>query len=120
MWSILVGETTYKRGMVFDQRMIVASDGYRYNVNPFWEEKIDGFSIITHEWFATLTHPKKGWRIPCGMWNTFRTIWGQNMVTLKRIHESCNSQTHLECADITPTGVTGHILQAIRRTWKTD
>ena len=40
------------------------------------------------------------------------------METLIRIHESCKSQSHLECADIfTPTR---HILQTIRRTWKTD
>ena len=40
------------------------------------------------------------------------------METLKRIHESCYSQAHLECAHIlTPTR---HILQAIRRTWKVD
>ena len=38
--------------------------------------------------------------------------------TLERIYESCKAQSHLECVDIfTPTR---HILQAIRRTWKTD
>ena len=53
-----------------------------------------------------------------GMWNTLRTMWGLNMETLERIHESCKSQSHWECADIfTPTR---HILQTIRRTWKTD
>ncbi len=45
-------------------------------------------------------------------------MWGLNMETLERIHESCKSQSHLECVEIfTPTR---HILQAIRRTWKTD
>jgi hypothetical protein len=42
------------------------------------------------------------------------------METLKRIHESCNSQTHLECADIFTQGPTRHILQAIRRSWRVD
>ena len=56
----------------------------------FWEEKIEGFS----------------------------TLWGLNMETSVRIHESCNSQTHLEYADIfTPTR---HILQTIRCTCKVD
>ena len=43
---------------------------------------------------------------------------GLNKETLVRIHESCKSQSHLEYTDIfTPTR---HILQTIRRTWKTD
>ena len=41
-----------------------------------------------------------------------------NMETLERIHESCKSQSHLEYTNIfTPTR---HILQTIRRIWKTD
>ncbi len=81
-----------------------------------WEEKIEGFSIITHERLTTLDHPQIGWTITSGMWNTLRTLWGLNMETLVRIHESCKSQSHLECADIfTPTR---HILQVIRRTGK--
>ena len=52
------------------------------------------------------------------MWNTLRTLWGLSMETLVRIHESCKSQSHLEFVDIfTPTR---HILQSIRRTWKTN
>ncbi len=83
-----------------------------------WEEKIEGFSVITHEGLTTLAHPQIGWTINSGMWNTLRTLWGLNMETLERIHESCKSQSHLEYADIfTPTR---HILQAIRRTWKID
>ena len=59
-----------------------------------------------------------GWTITSGMWNTLQILWGLNMETLKRIHESCNSQTHLEYVDIfTPTR---HILQVIRRTLKVD
>ena len=34
----------------------------------FWEEKIDGFSIITHEGLTTLAHPQIGWTITSGMW----------------------------------------------------
>jgi hypothetical protein len=84
----------------------------------FWEEKIEGFSIITHAGLTTLAHLQIGWTITSGMWNTLRTLRGLNMETLVRIHESCNNQTHLECADIfTPTR---HILQAIRRTWNVD
>ena len=76
--------------MVPDHGMTVVSDGFRDNVNPYTS----------------------------GMWNTLRTLWVRNMETLVRIHESCKRQSHLECADIfTPTR---HILQAIRRTWKTD
>ena len=81
-----------------------------------WEEKIEGFSVITHEGLTTLAHPQIGWTINSGMWNTLRTLWGMNMETLERIHESCKSQSHLECANIfTPTR---HILQTIRRIWK--
>ena len=83
-----------------------------------WEEKIEGFSIITHEGLTTLAHPQIGWTINSGMWNTLRTLWGLNMDTLVRIHESCKSQSHVKYADIfTPTR---HILQVIRRTWKPD
>ena len=83
-----------------------------------WEEKIEGFSIIIHEGLTTLDHPQIGWTTTSGMWNTLRTLWGLNMETLVRIHESCKKQSYLECTDIfTPTR---HILQAIRRTWKTD
>ena len=83
-----------------------------------WEEKIEGFSVITHEGLTTLAHPQIGWTINSGMWNTLRALWGMNMETLERIHESCKSQSHLECANIfTPTR---HILQTIRRIWKTD
>ena len=46
------------------------------------------------------------------------TMWSLNMETLVRIHESCKSQSRLKYTDMcTPTR---HILQAIRRTWKTD
>ena len=84
----------------------------------FWEEEIDGFSIITpYEGLTTLVHPQIGLTITSGMRNTLRTLW-VSMETLQRIHESCNGQTHLECVDIlTPTR---HILQAIRHTWKVD
>ena len=63
-------------------------------------------------------YPQIGWTIASGMWNTLRTLRDLNMETLVRIHESCKSQSKLESANIfTPTR---HILQAIRRTWKTD
>ena len=67
--------------------------------------------------FSTLVVPPQiRWTITSGMWNTLRTLWGLNMETLLRIHESCKSQSHLEYVDIfTPTR---HILQTIRRTWK--
>ncbi len=78
-----------------------------------WEEKIEGFSIITSEGLTTLAHPQLGWTITSGMWNTLRTTWGPTMATLTRIHESCKPQSLLESADVlTPTR---HILQAIRR-----
>ena len=35
-----------------------------------WEERIEGFSIITHEDLTTLAHPEIGWTITSGMWNT--------------------------------------------------
>ncbi len=38
-----------------------------------WEEKIEGFSIITSEGLTTLDHPQLGWTITSGMWNTLRT-----------------------------------------------
>ncbi len=83
-----------------------------------WEEKIEGFSIITSEGLTTLAHPQLGWTITSGMWNTLRTTWGPTMATLTRIHESCKTQSLLESADVfTPTR---HILQAIRRTWMVD
>jgi hypothetical protein len=79
-----------------------------------WEEKIEGFSIITSEGLTTLAHPQLGWTVTNGMWNTLRTTWGPTMDTLTRIHESCKTQSLLESADVfTPTR---HILQAIRRT----
>ncbi len=31
-----------------------------------WEEKIEGFSIITQEGLTTLAHPQIGWTIPFG------------------------------------------------------
>ena len=65
-----------------------------------WEEKIEGFSVITHEGLTTPDHPQIVWTINSGMWNTLRTLWGLNMETLERIHESCKSQSHLECANI--------------------
>ncbi len=77
-----------------------------------WEEKIEGFSIITSEGLTTLAHPQLGWTITSGMWNTLRTTWGPTMATLMRIHESYKTQSLLESADVlTPTT---HILQAIR------
>lgn len=83
-----------------------------------WEEKIEGFSIITSEGLTTLTHPQLGWTIAGGMWNTLRTTWGPTMTTLTRIHESCKTQSLLESADVfTPTR---HILQTIRCTWMVD
>ena len=83
-----------------------------------WEEKIEGFSIITHEGLTLLPHPEIGWTPSSGMWNTLRTLWVLNMETLIRIHESCKSQSHLEYSDIfIPTR---HILQSISRTWKVD
>ena len=83
-----------------------------------WEEKIEGFSIITSEGLTTLAHPQLGWTITSGMWNTLRTTWGPTMATLTRIYESCKTQSLLESADVfTPTR---HILQAIRRTWMVD
>jgi hypothetical protein len=83
-----------------------------------WEEKIEGFSIITSEGLTTLAHPELGWTITSGMWNTLRTTWGPTMTTLTRIHESCKTQSLLESVDVfTPTR---HILQAIRRTWMVD
>ncbi len=53
-----------------------------------WEEKIEGFLIITSEGLTTLAHPQLGWTITSGMWNTLRTTWGPTMTTLSRIHES--------------------------------
>ena len=53
-----------------------------------WEEKIEGFSIITHEGLTTLVHPQIGWTIASGMWNTLRTMWGPNMETSLMIYES--------------------------------
>jgi hypothetical protein len=83
-----------------------------------WEEKIEGFSIITSEGLTTLTHPQLGWTITSGMWNTLRTTWGPTMAILMRIHESYKTQSLLESADVlTPTT---HILQAIRRIWILD
>jgi hypothetical protein len=83
-----------------------------------WEEKIEGFSIITSEGLTTLDHPQLGWTITSGMWNTLRTTWGPTMATLTRIHESCKTQSLLESVDVfTPTR---HILQAISRTWMVD
>jgi hypothetical protein len=84
-----------------------------------WEEKIEGFSIITSEGLSTtLAHPQLGWTITRGMWSTLRTTWGPTMDTLTRIHESCKTQSLLESADVfTPTR---HILQTIRRTWMVD
>jgi hypothetical protein len=80
-----------------------------------WEEKIEGFSIITSEGLTTLVHPQLGWTIASGMWNTLRTTWDPTMDTLTRIHESCETQSLLESADVfTPAR---HILQAIRHTW---
>ena len=57
----------------------------------FWEEKIDVFSIITHEGLTTLSDPQIGWTITSGMWNTLRTLWVLNMKTIKRIHELTSS-----------------------------
>ena len=87
--------------------------------SPYTLEGEDrGISIVTHEGLTTLAHPQIGWKITSGMWNTLRTMWGLNMETIVRIHESCKSQSQLESANIfTPTR---HNLQAIRRTWKTD
>ena len=83
-----------------------------------WEEKIEGFSIVTSEGLTTLAHPQLGWTIASGIWNTLRTMWGPTMATLTRIHDSCRSQSLLESTGVfTPTR---HILQAIRRTWKVD
>jgi hypothetical protein len=68
--------------------MTVDSDGYRYNVNLYSGRRRS---------------------------RDFQS--SQNMETV-RVHESCKSQSHLECSDIfTPTR---RILQAISRTWKTD
>ena len=83
-----------------------------------WEEKIEGFSIVTSEGLTTLVHPQLGWTITSGMWNTLRTMWDPTMATLTRIYESCKTQSLLESADVfTPTR---HILHAISRTWKVD
>ena len=71
-----------------------------------WEEKIEGFSIITSEGLTTLAHPQLGWTITSGMWNTLRTTWDPTMATLTRIHESCKTQSLLESADVfTPTDI---------------
>ena len=83
-----------------------------------WEEKIEGFSIITSEGLTTLAHPQLGWTITSGMCITLRTTWGPTMNTLTRIHESCKTQSLQEGAVVfTPTR---HILQTIRRTWLVD
>ena len=58
-----------------------------------WEEIIDGSSIVTHEGLTTLTHPKIGWTITSGTWNTFQTTWGKNPDTVDRIHESWSSRS---------------------------
>ena len=86
--------------------------------SSLWEEKIEGFSIVTSEGLTTLAHPQLGWTITSGMWNILRTMWGPTMTTLTRIYESCRTQSLLERVDVFTT--TRHILQAIRRTWKVD
>ena len=58
-----------------------------------WEEKIEGFSIVTHEGLTTLANPQIGWTITSGMWNILRTLWDLNMETLVRIMSTpCFSQ----------------------------
>ena len=81
-----------------------------------WEEIIKGSSVITHEDRTTLAHPKVGWTIMSGTWNTLRTSWGKNLDTITRIHESITTQDSLECTGIlTPTR---HILDTIKQMWQ--
>jgi hypothetical protein len=69
-----------------------------------WEEKIEGFSIITSEGLTTLAHPQLEWTITSGMWNTLRTTWGPTMVTLDRVHR-INPHEAKENIHLRPTSI---------------
>ncbi len=79
------------------------------HLKQLWEETIDGSSVVTHKGLTMLAHPRLGWTIASGMWNTLRTAWEMTSETMKKIHDSCTTQERLGCAQIfTPIG---HILQ---------
>jgi hypothetical protein len=82
-----------------------------------WREQIEGSSVVTHEGLSTMAHSSRsGWTILSGTWNHLREIWGPTLDTLAKIQASCNSQTHLEEANVfTPTR---HLLLAIKQLWE--
>ena len=84
-----------------------------------WQEQIEGSSVVTHEGLSTMAHSSRsGWTIMSGTWNHLREIWGPTLDTLAKIQASCNSQTHLEEANVfTPTR---HLLLAIKQMWQID
>ena len=81
-----------------------------------WREQIEGSSVVTHEGLSTMAHSSRsGWTILSGTWNHLREIWGPTLDTLAKIQASCNSQTHLEEANVfTPTR---HLLLTIKQLW---
>jgi hypothetical protein len=84
-----------------------------------WRERIEGSSVVTHEGLSTMAHSaRSGWTILSGTWNHLRKIWGPTLDTLDKIQASCNSQAHLEEANVfTPTR---HLLLAIKQLWQTE
>jgi hypothetical protein len=85
----------------------------------FWQEKIEGSLVVTHERLTTMAQSSKtGWTIMSGTWNHLRKVWGPTPDTLAKIQASCKDQDSLEEANV--FSPTRHLLLTLKRLWQID